>query len=311
VPRCRPARRWGRVADVQAHRALLAGGHRAGHRAGRRVRDRRHPPVAVVKDPADQAGRLVGGGRDDVRPVDADGRRADEPLGRRLFLGGDLAHDDGARIAARLGQGRAQIRQRPRVRGAAGPEEQLDASVAHSVPRLPSKGHAARTDTFDLGGLGLSSGEGRRLDLGVRLGTFDFGGERYQTEPALVPVRLDVSRMTAVGTRCARASRRRSAARACAASVTPRRSSPSTPARSTSPGVATSSRALTSRARCSTWPRGRATRSRWRCRRRWSAAKTAPACAGMRPEPQRGRAGHTHERAPDPRWAKLRELRLE
>jgi uncharacterized protein len=55
---------------------------------------------------------------------------------------------------------------------------------------------AARTDSFDLGRLSLSSGEGRRLTLGVRPGTFDYGGTHYATEPAQVDATLDVSRMT-------------------------------------------------------------------------------------------------------------------
>ena len=56
-----------------------------------------------------------------------------------------------------------------------------------------------RTDTFDLGGLRLSSGEGRRLELSVALHPFSFGGESYPVEPALVPVRLDISRTTGDG----------------------------------------------------------------------------------------------------------------
>src|SRR3954468_5372545 len=56
-----------------------------------------------------------------------------------------------------------------------------------------------RTDTFDLARLGLTSGEGRRLDLHTALGSFDFGGQRYEAEPALAPVRLDVSRTTGNG----------------------------------------------------------------------------------------------------------------
>jgi uncharacterized protein len=56
-----------------------------------------------------------------------------------------------------------------------------------------------RTDTVDLGGLHLSSGEGRRLDLGVGLEPFEFGGERYAVEPATIPVQLDVSRTTGEG----------------------------------------------------------------------------------------------------------------
>ncbi|MGZ4184546.1 MAG: YceD family protein [Solirubrobacteraceae bacterium] len=56
-----------------------------------------------------------------------------------------------------------------------------------------------RTDTFDLGGLRLSSGEGRRLELNVAIDPFSFGGEAYPVEPALVPARLDISRTTGDG----------------------------------------------------------------------------------------------------------------
>jgi uncharacterized protein len=56
-----------------------------------------------------------------------------------------------------------------------------------------------RTDVFDLQRLGLTSGEGRRLDLHVRLEPFSFGGQRYVAEPDLVPVRVDVSRTTGNG----------------------------------------------------------------------------------------------------------------
>ena len=56
-----------------------------------------------------------------------------------------------------------------------------------------------RTDVFDLPRLGLTSGEGRRLDLNVRVEPFSFGGQRYVAEPEIVPVRLDVSRTTGNG----------------------------------------------------------------------------------------------------------------
>jgi uncharacterized protein len=56
-----------------------------------------------------------------------------------------------------------------------------------------------RTDLFDLGRLGLTSGEGRRLELSVALGPFHYGGEVYAVIPELVPARLDVSRTTANG----------------------------------------------------------------------------------------------------------------
>jgi uncharacterized protein len=58
---------------------------------------------------------------------------------------------------------------------------------------------AARTDSFDLGRLGLTSGEGRHLDFTVAIGQFEFGGERYEALPADVPAQLDVSRTTGNG----------------------------------------------------------------------------------------------------------------
>jgi DUF177 domain-containing protein len=56
-----------------------------------------------------------------------------------------------------------------------------------------------RTDSFDLGPLGLRSGDGRRLDLHVKLDDFHYGGEPYAVTPAMVPVRVDVSRTTGNG----------------------------------------------------------------------------------------------------------------
>lgn len=56
-----------------------------------------------------------------------------------------------------------------------------------------------RTDTFDLGGLHLSAGEGRRLSLNVAIEPFSLGGERYPVDPDVVPIQLDVSRTNAAG----------------------------------------------------------------------------------------------------------------
>ena len=56
-----------------------------------------------------------------------------------------------------------------------------------------------RTDSFDLPRLGLTSGEGRRLDLHTAIEPFDYGGQRYDVEPQLVPMRLDVSRTVSSG----------------------------------------------------------------------------------------------------------------
>jgi uncharacterized protein len=53
------------------------------------------------------------------------------------------------------------------------------------------------TDVFDIGRLGLSSGEGRRLDVDVRVEPFDFGGQEYSVEGRRVPATLDVAHTTA------------------------------------------------------------------------------------------------------------------
>jgi uncharacterized protein len=52
------------------------------------------------------------------------------------------------------------------------------------------------TTTFDLGRLGLTSGEGRRFTLDVPLESFSFGGQRYSATPQPATATLDVARMT-------------------------------------------------------------------------------------------------------------------
>jgi uncharacterized protein len=58
---------------------------------------------------------------------------------------------------------------------------------------------AAMTHTYDLGGLRLSPGEGRRLELEVPIEALELGGERYEARPERVPVVLKVSKMTGGG----------------------------------------------------------------------------------------------------------------
>jgi uncharacterized protein len=58
---------------------------------------------------------------------------------------------------------------------------------------------APRSDSFDLAGLRLTTGEGRRLDLEVEIEPFELAGERYRAEPPLVPVVLNVSKTTGDG----------------------------------------------------------------------------------------------------------------
>lgn len=52
---------------------------------------------------------------------------------------------------------------------------------------------------LDLASLRLSSGEGRHLELPVRIEALELGGQRYGASPEQVEARLDVSRMTGGG----------------------------------------------------------------------------------------------------------------
>ncbi len=48
--------------------------------------------------------------------------------------------------------------------------------------------------TFDLASLRLSHGEGRSVELGVRIGALEIGGQPYSAKPDPADARLDVSR---------------------------------------------------------------------------------------------------------------------
>jgi DUF177 domain-containing protein len=52
----------------------------------------------------------------------------------------------------------------------------------------------ARKTIIDLSRLALSHGEGRRLDLPVELAPFELGGQTYEARPEAPTVRLEVSR---------------------------------------------------------------------------------------------------------------------
>ena len=58
---------------------------------------------------------------------------------------------------------------------------------------------ASLTDTFDLGTLRLASGEGAHVDLEVAVEPLEFGGQTYAVPGDRVPVRLDASRTTGSG----------------------------------------------------------------------------------------------------------------
>jgi uncharacterized protein len=171
---------------------------------------------------------------------------------------------------------------------------------------------ALRTDTFDLGGLRLSSGEGRRLELGVDIPPFELAGERYSVEPALVPVELDVSRTTGDG--CAlRMHFRARLAGPCMRCLAPAVPEYEVEAREVSlPGEGDeleSPYVQQGVLDLQSWAHD-------------ALALTLPAqllcrpdCAGLCPVcgADLNLAGpeHAHEREPDPRWAKLSELHFD
>jgi uncharacterized protein len=169
-----------------------------------------------------------------------------------------------------------------------------------------------RTDSFDLGGLRLSSGEGRRLELDVAIDPFVLGGETYPVEPALVPVRLDISRTTGDGY----ALRLRFDATLtgpCMRCLEPAEPTYSVDAREVSQPGETDELD-------SPYVDGGILDLRQWSRDAFALALPAkllcrPDCAGLCPicGADLNVAGpeHHHERQPDPRWAKLSELRFD
>ena len=171
---------------------------------------------------------------------------------------------------------------------------------------------AARTDDFDLGALRLSTGQGRRLSLDVEIGDLDLGGQRYAADPRRVGVTLDVSRMTARGyaLRLRFAAGLRGPCMRCLVEASPlievdarEVDQPGGGEELASPYVENEVLDLAA------WARDAfvlALPAQVLCRA--DCAGLCPICAADLNE-----AGpeHGHERAPDPRWAKLRELRLD
>lgn len=171
---------------------------------------------------------------------------------------------------------------------------------------------AARTDIFDLGRLKLAAGEGRRLELDVSLGDFAFGEDDYTATPEHVTSVLDISRMTHGGY----ALRLRFAAAIegpCMRCLEP-----------AAPGIEVDAREVDQpgggEELDSPYVTGEELDLRAWARDAFSLALPAQVlcredCRGLCPEcgENLNTAGpdHHHERAPDPRWAKLRELKLE
>jgi uncharacterized protein len=171
---------------------------------------------------------------------------------------------------------------------------------------------AAATHDFDLASLRLSGGEGRRLTLEVPIEALMLGSERYSAEPPVVQGELTISRMAGGGyALCLRFTAALTGP--CMRCLKPAAPSIAVDAREVdvpgggeeleSPYVTDESLDLAA------WARDAfalAMPAKILCRE--DCPGLCPICAMDLAE-----AGpeHHHEEAPDPRWAKLRELKLE
>lgn len=170
---------------------------------------------------------------------------------------------------------------------------------------------AARADVLDLGRLRLARGEGRRLALAVAPGDFDLTGEPLVLDPAQPDATLDVSHMAsggyalrlrftaALSGRCMR----------CLEPAVPTLEIDVREVDQPGGGEELQSPYVN--------PVGELDLQAWA---RDSIVLALPAqvtcrpdCAGLCPVcgEDLNANPHEHERAPDPRWAKLRELRLD
>jgi len=170
----------------------------------------------------------------------------------------------------------------------------------------------AKARELDLTGLRLAAGEGRRLDLEVEIDPVILASERYTADPATVPVRLEISRMLGGG----HALRLRfSAALAGPCMRCLRDAAPvvEVDAREVDrPGEGEeleSPYVHDERLDLASWARDAfvlGAPAKVLCRE--DCAGLCPVCAADLAEVG---PGHSHERAPDPRWAKLSELKLD
>ena len=171
---------------------------------------------------------------------------------------------------------------------------------------------AQRTDSFDLARLRMTAGQGRRLPLHVAIDDLDLSGQRYAVSPNPLPATLDVSRMTGGGWSL-RLRFHAEPAGPCMRCLEPAAPGFDIDAREVDqPGggdeldspYVDSDAVLDLRG----WARDAlalAIPAQIVCRE--DCAGLCPTCgASLNDDPD-----HAHEREPDPRWAKLRELRLE
>jgi len=170
----------------------------------------------------------------------------------------------------------------------------------------------ARTDSFDLGALRLTSGEGRRLELEVALDALTFAAETYEIQPAVVAAVLDISCMTRGG--YALRLRFDAALRGpCMRCLEPAWPSVAVDAREVNqPGGGeelSSPYVRDDELDVRAWARDAlalALPAQLLCRE-----DCAGLCAVCGENLNEAEPDHAHERAPDSRWAKLSELKLD
>jgi uncharacterized protein len=167
-------------------------------------------------------------------------------------------------------------------------------------------------DELDLAGLRLSAGEGRRLELRVRIDPLVLASERYSVEPSAPSVRLEVSRMTGHG--YALALRFQAALTGpCMRCLSEARPTVEVHAREVDvPGGGEELSSPYVRSEVldlAAWARDAfalSTPVTVLCRE-----GCAGLCAICAADLNEAGPGHVHEREPDRRWAKLRELRVD
>ncbi len=171
---------------------------------------------------------------------------------------------------------------------------------------------APKTHDFDLAGLRLTPGEGRRLTLEVPIEPLELGSEQYAAEPHSVPVDLSVSRMSGGGY-ALRIAFSAAVSGPCMRCLQPAAPVVEVEAREVdrpgggeeldSPYVSDETLDLAG------WVRDAfalAIPAKILCRE--DCAGLCPICAA---DLNIAGPDHHHEAPPDPRWAKLRELKLE
>jgi uncharacterized protein len=174
------------------------------------------------------------------------------------------------------------------------------------------EGVKATTHVLDLAGLRLAPGEGRRLRLRSPVESLELGSERYRAQPEIVPVTIDVSRMSGGGYALKLELRARLAG-PCMRCL--KDAAPEVEVQAREVNVPGEDEELTS-------PYVRAEALDVTAWAHDAFALAAPAkvlcredCLGLCPECaiDLNEAGpeHAHETSADPRWAKLSELNLE